>query len=148
MSILLGLLLTLLVSPVYGVLKRTWTPQMGWNTFNAYGCNINEEQVRMNAQALVDSGLRDLGYTMVTTDCAWNAPERDAQGKMQWNSTTFPSGGKALGDFLHERNLGFGMYSGAGFKQCNPWPIVGSRGQTFLCSAPIVGCKTRRECET
>jgi alpha-galactosidase len=135
MSILLGLLLTLLVSPVYGVLKRTWTPQMGWNTFNAYGCNINEEQVKMNAQALVDSGLRDF-------------PERDAQGKMQWNSTTFPSGGKALGDFLHERNLGFGMYSGAGFKQCNPCPIVGSRGQTFLCSAPIVGCKTRRECET
>jgi alpha-galactosidase len=135
MAVLLGLLLTLLLSPVHGILKRTATPPMGWNTFNAYGCNINEDQVKTNAQALVDMGLRDLGYTMVTTDCAWNAPDRDAEGKMQWNSTTFPSGGKALGDYLHDRNLGFGMYSGAGFKQCNPWPIVGSRGKTYSLRA-------------
>jgi len=134
MLVLLGLLLALLAPSIHGELFRAPTPPMGWNSYNAYTCDINEEKVRMNAQALVKMGLKDLGYTLVTTDCAWNAQERDSQDRMQWNASTFPSGGKALGDFLHARGLKFGMYSGAGFKQCNPYPIAGSRGKIPLLS--------------
>ncbi|KAF2685960.1 glycoside hydrolase family 27 protein [Lentithecium fluviatile CBS 122367] len=82
---------------------------MCWNSYNAYKCDINEDKIKMNAQALVDLGLRNLGYTIVTPDCAWNAMQCDDQGKMQWNATTFPSGG-------------------AGYLQCNDYPITGSLG--------------------
>jgi alpha-galactosidase len=129
MFTILGLLLVLLVPSIHGELFRAPTPPMGWNSYNAYTCDISEDKVKMNAQALVNMGLKDLGYNLVTTDCAWNARERDSQGRMQWNASTFPSGGKALGDFLHARGLKFGMYSGAGYKQCNPYPITGSRGK-------------------
>ena len=134
MFALLSCLLTLSVSSVYGAVFKTFTPPMGWNSFNAYACNISEGKVMMNAQSLVDMGLRDLGYTLVTTDCAWNDQERE-NGKMKWNSSTFPSGGKALGDYLHDRALKFGMYSGAGYKQCNPYPIAGSRGRLLVLVA-------------
>jgi hypothetical protein len=53
MSALLGLLLTLLLSPVHGVLKRTATPPMGWNTFNAYGCTSTSNKSRRTRRHLV-----------------------------------------------------------------------------------------------
>jgi hypothetical protein len=110
-------------------MMRSPTPPMGWNSYNAYGCeHIDEWKVKLNAQGLIDKQLKDLGYTLVTPDCAWNSMTRDAQGKMIWNASTFPSGGKALGDYLHTNGLKFGMYSGGGHLQCNPWPITGSLG--------------------
>lgn len=121
-----GILWALLAASASAKVKKVDTPPMGWNTFNAYNCYINEEKVKKNAQDLVTLGLRDHGYNVVTTDCAWNSQTRDKDGRMTWNATTFPSGGKALGDFLHEHGLLFGMYSGAGYKQCNPWEIDGS----------------------
>lgn len=126
MFVLSGLLCALLATTAHAKVKKVATPPMGWNSYNAYYCDINEEKVKKNAEALVKFGLRDAGYKIVTTDCAWNSQQRDQNGKMTWNATTFPSGGKALGDFLHERGLLFGMYSGAGYKQCNPYDIVGS----------------------
>ena len=38
------------------------TPQMGWNTWNHFGCSISEETILSAAHALVDQGLKDLGY--------------------------------------------------------------------------------------
>lgn len=64
-------------------------------------------------------GLAELGYNVVTTDCGWPAKERDEDGKIQWNSTLFPSGPNALGDFIHDLGLKFGLYSGAGVWQCD-----------------------------
>ena len=40
--------------------------------------------------------------------------ERDKNGRLQPNPEKFPSGMKALGDYLHERGLRFGLYAGAG----------------------------------
>ncbi|MEV4417754.1 ricin-type beta-trefoil lectin domain protein [Catellatospora sp. NPDC049609] len=86
------------------------TPPMGWNTWNTFGCNINETLIRQHADALVSSGMRDLGYQYVVVDDCWFNPNRDSAGNLQGDPTRFPSGMKALGDYLHSRGLKFGIY--------------------------------------
>lgn len=120
------LLTLLLAAPISAKNVRSPTPPMGWNTYNAYNCNPSEENVKLSAQGLVDLGLRDLGYTIVTPDCGWNQRTRDDQGRLQWNETLFPSGGKALGDYLHGLDLKFGLYSGAGYLQCGSTDLPAS----------------------
>ena len=86
------------------------TPPMGWNTWNTFGCNIDEALIRQTADAMVANGMRDLGYKYVVVDDCWFNPNRDAQGNLQAHPTRFPSGMKALGDYLHARGLLFGIY--------------------------------------
>jgi alpha-galactosidase len=88
------------------------TPPMGWNTWNTFGCNISETLIRQMADAIVNNGLRDLGYKYVVVDDCWFDPNRDAQGNLQAHPQRFPSGMKALGDYLHSRGLLFGIYQG------------------------------------
>jgi alpha-galactosidase len=83
---------------------------MGWNSWNTFGCNINETLIRQVADALVNSGMRDLGYRYVVVDDCWMNSTRDTQGNLQANPSRFPSGMKALGDYLHARGLLFGIY--------------------------------------
>lgn len=107
------------------------TPPMGWNTYNAYSCNPSEAKVKINAQGLVSTGLRELGYILVTPDCGWQNRSRDGQHRMQWNTTLFPSGGKALADYIHGLGLKFGLYSGAGYHQCGSYDLPGSLGKLW-----------------
>jgi alpha-galactosidase len=86
------------------------TPPMGWNSWNTFGCNINEALIRQQADALVNSGMRDLGYRYVVVDDCWFNPNRDSSGNLQGDPGRFPSGMKALGDYLHARDLKFGIY--------------------------------------
>ena len=44
------------------------TPQMGWDTYNAYALAYNESTILTNAQLLVSLGFRDLGYKVVIFD--------------------------------------------------------------------------------
>lgn len=113
---------------------RSPTPPMGWNSYNHYSCSPSEDIIKKNAQGLIDLGLADVGYLSVTTDCGWPASERDSEGKLQWNEKLFPSGGKALGDFIHDLGLKFGLYSGAGYLQCGSTDLpasLGSRRKTI-----------------
>ncbi|KAF2138195.1 glycoside hydrolase family 27 protein [Aplosporella prunicola CBS 121167] len=98
---------------------RTPTPLMGWNSYNHYGCYPNETLIKANAAGLLAHGLADLGYNTVTVDCGWPAKERTPAGRLTWNATLFPSGFPALGDWLHERGLKFGLYSGGGKWECD-----------------------------
>ena len=93
-------------------------PPMGWNSWNTFGCRITEQIIRAQADALVSSGLRDAGYKYVIVDDCWAAPQRDASGRLQADPVRFPSGMAALGDYLHQRGLLFGIYSGARDKTC------------------------------
>jgi alpha-galactosidase len=86
------------------------TPPLGWNSWNTFGCNINEALIRQQADALVTSGMRDLGYRYVVVDDCWFNPNRDSSGNLQGDPSRFPSGMKALGDYLHARDLKFGIY--------------------------------------
>lgn len=93
-------------------------PQMGWNSWNHFACDINENLIKETVDAMVDSGLGEVGYEYINLDDCWQAPERDSTGRVQPDSTRFPSGLKALSDYVHERGFKFGIYSSAGFKTC------------------------------
>lgn len=104
------------------------TPPMGWNSWNKYGCNVTEQIVRDTADAMVAGGMRDAGYTYVVIDDCWHG-QRDANGVIHEDRTKFPSGLKALGDYIHARGLKFGIYSDAGRKTCGGRP--GSQGHEY-----------------
>jgi alpha-galactosidase len=109
------------------------TPPMGWNTWNTFGCNINETLIRQMADAIVANGMRDLGYRYVVVDDCWFNPNRDAAGNLQGDPSRFPSGMRALGDYLHARGLLFGIYQVPAAETCaqyfNSYPgATGSLG--------------------
>jgi alpha-galactosidase len=93
------------------------TPPMGWNSWNKFACNVNEKVVRDTADAMVSSGMRDAGYRYVVVDDCWAGP-RDANGFITADPQRFPSGIKALADYVHSRGLEFGIYSDAGRLTC------------------------------
>lgn len=86
------------------------TPPMGWNSWNTFFCNINESLIRGMADSIVSSGMRDAGYEYVVVDDCWMNPNRDSSGNLQGDPTRFPSGMKALGDYIHGKGLKFGIY--------------------------------------
>src|ERR1051325_5111489 len=89
------------------------TPPMGWNSWNKFGCNVSEKLVKEMADAMVTSGMRDAGYVYLVIDDCWQI-DRDAQGNIQPDPKRFPSGMKALADYIHSKGLKFGLYSDAG----------------------------------
>ncbi|MDI6098876.1 ricin-type beta-trefoil lectin domain protein [Actinoplanes sp. NEAU-A12] len=119
-TLLLSGALTVLAAPAAQALDNgvARTPPMGWNSWNAFGCNINETLIRQMADAIVSSGMRDLGYRYVVVDDCWFNPNRDSAGNLQGDPTRFPSGMKALGDYLHSRDLKFGIYQVPVDKTC------------------------------
>jgi alpha-galactosidase len=104
------------------------TPPMGWNSWNKFACNINEEIVRRQADAMAASGLKAAGYQYIVIDDCWQK-ERDADGNIVADASRFPSGIKALADYVHAKGLKFGLYSDAGALTCGGRP--GSAGHEF-----------------
>ncbi|OUD04272.1 glycoside hydrolase family 27 protein [Streptomyces swartbergensis] len=94
------------------------TPPLGWNSWNSFGCGITEAQVRQAADAMVSSGMRAAGYRYVVVDDCWFDPQRDAAGNLRANPAKFPSGMKALGDYIHGKGLKFGIYQAPNEKTC------------------------------
>ncbi len=93
------------------------TPPMGWNSWNKFACNVNEDMIRSMADAMVKSGMKDAGYQYVNIDDCWQV-SRDANGNIVPDPERFPHGMKALGDYIHSLGLKFGVYSDAGSKTC------------------------------
>ncbi|RLM85458.1 hypothetical protein C2845_PM04G09330 [Panicum miliaceum] len=116
------------------------TPQMGWSSWNHFQCDINETVVRSTADALVATGLARAGYTyvnlgavslprttddtavpaclLIADDC-WADYQRTKKGYMVANPKAFPSGIKALADYVHGKGLKLGLYSSAGTRTCS-----------------------------
>ena len=105
------------------------TPPMGWNTWNTFGCRIDENLIKETATLIASNGLKDAGYVYVVLDDCWMARERDANGQLQADPDKFPSGMKALGDFIHSLGLKYGIYNCAGTLTCQRYP--GGRGHEF-----------------
>ncbi|KAL4354473.1 hypothetical protein GQ457_06G003870 [Hibiscus cannabinus] len=95
------------------------TPPMGWNSWNHFGCNIDEKMIRETADALVSTGLSKLGYEYVNIDDCWAEISRDDKGNLVPKNSTFPSGIKALADYVHGKGLKLGIYSDAGYFTCS-----------------------------
>lgn len=102
------------------------TPPMGWNSWNKFACDgINETVLRGVADVMVSSGMKDAGYEYVVIDDCWQIG-RDSLGNIIADPKKFPSGIKALADYIHSKGLKFGIYSCAGRLTCAGRP--GSRG--------------------
>lgn len=75
--------------------------------------------IKETADALVASGLSKLGYHYVNIDDCWAEKERDSKGYLVPKKSTFPSGIKALADYVHSKGLKLGIYADAGSKTCS-----------------------------
>jgi alpha-galactosidase len=104
------------------------TPPMGWNTWNTFAHKIDEQLIRESADAIVSSGMKNAGYIYVNIDDCWHG-KRDSIGFIHPDPEHFPSGMKALGDYIHSLGLKFGIYSDAGWQTCGSRP--GSRGYEY-----------------
>jgi alpha-galactosidase len=71
--------------------------------------------------AIVSSGLKAAGYQYVNIDDCWQI-SRDAQGNIVADPTRFPSGIKALADYVHGKGLKLGVYTDAGRLTCQKRP--------------------------
>jgi alpha-galactosidase len=101
------------------------TPPMGWNSWNRFQCDVSETLIKETADAMVSTGMRDAGYQYLVIDDCWQI-SRDASGTIVPDAKRFPSGIKALADYVHSKGLKFGLYSDAGAKTCQGRP--GSNG--------------------
>jgi alpha-galactosidase len=97
------------------------TPPMGWNSWNHFGCNVSEQLIEQEADAIASSGMGDAGYKYVVIDDCWQTA-RDAHGVIIADSARFPHGIKALADYVHGKGLKFGIYTDAGTKTCQGRP--------------------------
>jgi alpha-galactosidase len=105
------------------------TPPMGWNSWNKFACKgLNEQVVRATADAIATNGMKDAGYQYVNIDDCWQTG-RDADGNIVVDAEKFPSGLKALADYIHSKGLKFGVYSDVGTKTCAGRP--GSIGHEY-----------------
>ncbi len=104
------------------------TPPMGWNSWNKFGCDVNEQMIRGIADGMVASGMKDAGFQYIVIDDCWHGG-RDSLGFVYPDSSRFPSGMKALADYVHSKGLKFGIYSCAGDKTCGG--RTGSRGHEY-----------------
>jgi alpha-galactosidase len=104
------------------------TPPMGWNSWNKFACNVTEQILRDTADAMVASGMKDAGYQYVVVDDCWHG-KRDANGFITADPQRFPSGIKAIADYVHSKGLKFGIYSDAGRLTCGGRP--GSQGHEY-----------------
>lgn len=105
------------------------TPPMGWNSWNTFGVNIDENLVKEMAEALISSGMQEAGYKYIVLDDGWETKTRDPNGNLVPDPKKFPSGLKALGDYLHEKGFKFGIHNCAGTKTCASYP--GGRGHEY-----------------
>ncbi|MGW0532403.1 NPCBM/NEW2 domain-containing protein [Streptomyces sp. NPDC003032] len=106
------------------------TPPMGFNNWNSTHCRaeFDEAMIKGIADIFVEKGLKDAGYQYVNLDDCWALPERDANGKLVPDPKRFPSGIKAVADYVHSKGLKLGIYTSAGTKTCNEAGFPGALG--------------------
>ncbi|XP_071847406.1 alpha-N-acetylgalactosaminidase-like isoform X2 [Apostichopus japonicus] len=108
------------------------TPPMGWLSWERFRCNtdcdnhpdscISENLYMAMADRLVEDGYRDAGYEYVNIDDCWSNKTRDENGNLNPDSKRFPSGMKALADYMHKKGLKLGIYGDFGSKTCAGYP--------------------------
>src|SRR5512138_2150040 len=78
------------------------TPPMGWNSWNKFACNVSEQLIKDTADAMVSSGMQAAGYQYVVIDDCWQV-SRAADGSIVADPRHFPSGIRALADYVHSK---------------------------------------------
>jgi alpha-galactosidase len=98
-------------------------PPMGFNDWNAFGCDVSETLIKQTADLFVSSGLKAAGYTFVNIDDCWMTHDRDpGTGRLVPDPVKFPSGISGVADYVHARGLKLGIYEDAGTATCAGFP--------------------------
>ena len=97
--------------------KKNRLPAMGWNSWNAFGSGNTEALTKAMADKMVELGLDKLGYSYCVLDDGCYKPERE-DGKLVNEPKKFPSGFRALAEYIHAKGLKFGMYNDIGTNLC------------------------------
>lgn len=105
------------------------TPPLGWNSWNHFGCNIDESIIKNEADAMATNGMKAAGYQFINIDDCWQT-NRDSNGVIVADPVRFPDGIRALADYVHARGLKLGIYSDHGTATCQGKP--GSYGYEYL----------------
>jgi hypothetical protein len=111
------------------------TPPMGWMSWELFRCDvdcsvdpsscISEDMYKAQTDTLSSNGYVQAGYTGIHMDDCWESkhPPRDpTTHKLTPNATRFPSGLKALGDYMHSKNVSFGLYTAESPTTCGGYP--------------------------
>ncbi|MQS37534.1 alpha-galactosidase, partial [Streptomyces katsurahamanus] len=90
-------------------------PAMGWSSWSFVRRWPTEAKIKAQADAMLSSGLKDKGYIHINLDdfyqkCDANGFIVDDYGRWAVDEKKFPSGIKALADYIHDRGLKFGFY--------------------------------------
>jgi alpha-galactosidase len=103
-------------------------PVLGWNNYNAWHTDFDENLVLEQAQAIKDRGLQGLGYNYINSmnenghrphlqrltngivDDNWQAWGRDGNGRLQPDRNRFPDGIDGLARKIHDMGFKFGIY--------------------------------------
>ncbi|WP_171110212.1 MULTISPECIES: ricin-type beta-trefoil lectin domain protein [Streptomyces] len=93
-------------------------PPMGWASWNSFASSIDFDVIKRQADALVSSGMAAAGYRYVNLDDGWWQGARDGDGNIVVDENLWPSGMKAVADYLHSRGLKAGIYTDAGKQGC------------------------------
>ncbi|WP_184547901.1 glycoside hydrolase family 27 protein [Mucilaginibacter sp. FT3.2] len=99
------------------VKKLAVTPPMGWMTWNYYGEDISEQNIKEMADAMANTGMVKAGYQYIMIDDGWQGG-RDNRNMMIPDAKKFPSGIKSLADYVHSKGIKLGIYSDAATLTC------------------------------
>lgn len=92
-------------------------PTMGWSSWNTFAVNISEDIIKGQADAMVNQGLKDVGYMYINIDDGFQYG-RTSEGKVRIHPQRFPNGLKVVSDYIHSKGLKAGIYSDAGDRTC------------------------------
>jgi alpha-galactosidase len=98
------------------------TPQMGFNDWNAYGCNVSESLIKATALAMHDNGMQAAGYQYVNIDDCWMTKTRNSAGQLVPDPVKFPDGISGTAAYVHSLGLKLGVYEDAGTATCAGYP--------------------------
>jgi alpha-galactosidase len=98
------------------------TPQMGFNDWNAYGCNVSESLIKATALAMHNDGMQAAGYQYVNIDDCWMTSSRNSAGQLVPDPAKFPDGISGTAAYVHSLGLKLGIYEDAGTATCAGYP--------------------------
>lgn len=128
--------LSILATPVFSsesdrvIRSLALTPPMGWNSWNTFYCQIDENLIKETADIMAKNGMKEAGYEYINLDDCWQT-SRDKNGVIQVDKKRFPSGMKALADYVHSKGLKLGLYSDAGRWTCAGGPFLNKPFSTW-----------------
>jgi alpha-galactosidase len=85
------------------------TPPMGWNSYNVWGCGVDQEKTVRSARAMIAAGLDQHGWTYVNMDDGWQGQRRGPSNALQADTKRFNDIKQMCAD-IHDLGLKVGLY--------------------------------------